>query len=185
MAFAVAVIDLRAVEIEHFRASGEFDDLLLGLLAHGDTIPGYLEEIAQRVKQFTGTSRLDAIEKLVAVLAIGDTRATGVMEKDFQMWMEEVKDRQIVKDIIEIAGKDRLQQERLEGEAEGMKRAYAGLVFEVAADKGLSSDEGLIDFLVENGDDATLKAMARSAADMDDLGEFLARFDFVLPQRRM
>ena len=109
--FSAVVKDFLSVPLQVFRESGKIDDLILGILSSGRNDPNYIEEVRLQVGSLQGEKARSAKEKFVAVCAItGNHQAIG-RGQELDMWIDEVKDSPLIQRIVEIAGKDRIDEE--------------------------------------------------------------------------
>ena len=109
--FYAVVKDFLSVPLQVFRESGKIDDLILGILASGRKDPNYIEEVRRRIGSLQGEESRSAKEKFVAVCAItGNNQPIG-RGQELDMWIDDVKDTPLIQRIVEVAGKDRINEE--------------------------------------------------------------------------
>lgn len=171
--FTARVKDLLAEPVASFKASGSLDDLMLGLLGPGRSDPAYREDVASRVRALTGEAQRDAKVKFVTICAtIGLT--VDQLVGDVRMWIEDVKDSPVVKEIVRIAGRE----EREVAERKGMARS----IVSVASSRSIPVRKGMVDDLVLYADSDALQAMMSGIdALTDDLDAFVKDHGVDLP----
>lgn len=170
--FSVPVKDLRKVPATAFEASGEIDDLLLGLLGPGADMPEYVEKVRSKVGEIRGEARKTTIEKLAAILLMNDNlRKQGVLDMS---WIDEVKDRPFAKEFVEIAGKERIA----EAERHGLAKAIVGKALEIDPNGDAGS---LIEYLVRYADEHQLLSMIRDMHEMTDVASFIKEHGVEIP----
>jgi hypothetical protein len=104
------------------------------------------------------------------------------------MWIADIKDSPIVRDIVEIAGKDRIEaaatKGREEGRQEGERLGLAKFIVRHAVKSGVAipySEEETIGHLAANAAESTLMDMAETLHDMSDFNEFMKFHGVKLP----
>lgn len=171
--FEAPVKDLLTVPIATFLASGKLDDMLLGLLGPGRADPAFRESVAARIRTMSGEDQRDAKVKFVAICAtIGFT--VDHLIGDLPMWIEDVKDTPVVREIVRIAGRDQMEGER----RLGMAKVVAG----VASARGIDVPDGFADELALYADEEQLMALTSRIDDLkDDVLEFVREHGVEIP----
>jgi hypothetical protein len=196
MRFSASLLDFRTTPVDEFRNSGRLDDLILGLMAGGGDDPDYIARVMRRIRMTTGAEKIDAIEKFVAVCATMPDRRAGQLDmREVKMWIADIKDSPIVRDIVEIAGKDIIEaaatksreegreEGRQEGREEGERVGLAKFIVRHAVKSGVAipySEEETIGHLA-NAAESTLMDMAETLHDMSDFNEFMKFHGVKLP----
>jgi len=148
--FSAALRDFRSMPPDEFRMSGLLDDLILGLMAKGGDDDGYIAEVISRIRAMEGEPKTTAIEKFIAVCATMKHRKAGQIDLgDTNMWVADPKENYVVRQILELAGKERFEAAAAEGRAKGML-------------EGLT--EGRVEGKIEGKIEGILIGLARSIA---------------------
>ena len=163
--------DLVVEPIDTFRASGQMDDLMLGLLGPGRDDATFRGEDAERIKRLRGERRRDAKVKILAICPMVGVQVDELVG-DVAMWIDEVKDSPVVREIIRIAGRKDMEEAKRKGHAEGLAEGRAeGLaraVVMLARSRGAQVDDGYVDHLVAYADEDTLRRMMVDERSLDD-----------------
>jgi hypothetical protein len=125
LAFCAPLRDLRALPASEFLRSGRIDDLILGLMAARGEDEAYVREVVARVRAAVGEERRRAREKYLAVCATMGNREALRQVEDLTMWLEDMKDSPFIQQIVEIAGRARIEAASAEGEAKGLAEGEA------------------------------------------------------------
>jgi hypothetical protein len=174
--FSAPIKDLRDVPIDIFRRSGDLNDLFLGLFGPGAAIPEYVAKVKSRLEQLTGEPRAAALEKIVAIWWMADqVRKNEVLEMS---WIEEVKDRPAIQQIVELAGKERIAKERRLALASVILDHARSLVMALSA----APDE-IADRLATVADEYLIREMIRAMNRMTDLRDFLREYGVEFERR--
>jgi len=186
--FSAALRDFRVAPINEFQKSGFVDDLILGLMAAGGDDERYIVDVIDRIRQSRGAARRDAIEKFIAVCATMPDRKAGQLDfGDRNMWIEDVKDSPLVQQIIEIAGKSRLEaavrqgreEGRDEGRDEGQRLGLATAIVRHANRRQIDlpfSNEETVNLLMSRTDQNALLDMIEAMPEMTEFNAFVKRF---------
>ena len=166
--FSAAMRNFRRVPTDEFLKSGRLDDLILGLMAGGGDDAAYIEEVVARIKAAPEPQKADAIEKFAAVCATMPDRRAGLPKSgEVKMWIDEVKDSPFVRQIVEIAGKDRMREEA--------KRTLAKLLVSHAVKLDLDLPHDAEALLMARASEEALFGMANDMENMDSFRGFAKR----------
>ncbi len=105
------------------------------------------------------------------------------------MWIEEVKGSPFVKEIVEIAGKERIEKAAAEAKERGIHSGLArglarGVVRDAVKHKmDLPSTPEETEVFLSSADEATLNAMLDDVENMTDFNEFVRAHCLILPSR--
>jgi hypothetical protein len=176
--FRTAVKDLLTEPLATFTASGLLDDLLLGLLGPGRRDLGYRAAVARQVAVLRGEPLRVAKEKFVAVCATIGMSVDDLLG-DVRMWIEDVKDSPIVQEIIEIAGQERMEQER--------RKTAAAIVMDTVRDRKLAVGDHLEAELVAYATEKQIRDLIGRLFRVDpntfDLGRLLDEIGIRIPAK--
>ena len=201
VSFRAELRDFRATPVDAFKRSGRVDDLILGLMAAGGDNSDYIEAVVGRIRSFQGENRRSAIEKFIAVCATMPDVTAAAKVGDLRMWIEEVKDSPFIREIVEIAGKERIEEamkaaaargveigksEGVEiGKAEGVRLGLARSVVHYAVKHKLDLPgpaEEVARLLAAGAAERLLYDMIGDLERMSDFGEFIMSHGAAVPR---
>ena len=134
----------------------------------------YIDEVIAHIKSTQGAERLMAIEKFIAVCATMPDRKAGRLNLgEIKMWIDEVKDSPIVKEIVEIAGKGRIEEES--------RRTLARLLVKHANKLKLDIPNDAELLLLTYATEDRLFEMADDMENMLDFNEFIKDHGVAIP----
>jgi hypothetical protein len=134
----------------------------------------YINHVLGRIKATAGAERLAAIEKFVAVCATMPDRKVGQLDLgELEMWIDEVKDSPIVKEIVEIAGRERIEEES--------KRTLAKVLVRRAEKLNLNPPSDAESLLLTYATRESLFDMADDMEHMSDFNDFVRSHGVALP----
>lgn len=173
IAFTAAVRDFLSVPVDVFRESGEIDDYILGILASGGRDRAYVREVEAKVRSLSGEAGRAARAKFVAVCVIRGAERAVLGARELNMWMRDVKDNPVAKMFIEIAGKERIDQQT--------RRALARALTRHAAKQKLDLPEDAENLLTTFANEESLYEMIEDMASMTNFSEFVSEHGVSIP----
>jgi hypothetical protein len=174
--FSASLRDFRATPATEFLRSGRLDDLILGLMAAGGDDQAYVAEVLRNVRAASGEARRLAREKYLAVCATMTNRAALRGVEDLAMWLEDVKDSPFIQEIVEIAGKARIEAAMAQGEAKGVVKGLARSLIRQALRRGVAlpaAPEEVEALLTARADEAKLDELLDDIDSITDFAIFL------------
>ena len=167
--FSAPIRDIRDIPTEIFEQSGDLNDLFLGLFGPGAAIPEYVATVKSRLEQLTGEPRELALEKIVAIWWMSEeVRKSEVLEMS---WIEEIKDRPAIQQIVELAGKERIAKER--------RLALAGVIVDHVRSLAMAlpaAPDEIANRIATLADEYLIREMIRAMNRMTDLRDFLCEY---------
>lgn len=172
--FSVPVRDLLSESLETFRRSGHLDDMMLGILGPGRGNSRYIAEVADRVRLLSGEEARAAKEKFVAACATVGIEPIETAQ-EFAMWIKDVRDSKVVRDIVDIASPAVREY--------GSKEALAKILVEILNKRGEGIDDGIADTLATYVELDILKEMVENIIEDREvrLAGLLERHNVQLP----
>ncbi len=111
LTYHVVVKDFLAVPVSVFRASGEPDDLILGVLASGARDRDYMSEVMKRVDALRGEEGKTARAKFVAACVIRSGEPVIRELEDVGMWIDDIEDNPLAQKFVKVVGKKLMAEE--------------------------------------------------------------------------